>query len=61
AVGVTASTGIAALAIDGHTLHSFGGIGTGEGTKDELYRMMDNDIQTKARWLVLKVLIIDES
>jgi len=56
----TASTGLAACAIGGTTLHSFAGIGLGNGPhKIILDRVMRNE-NTKRRWRRCKVLIIDE-
>ena len=60
AVGVTASTGIAALHIGGQTLHSFAGIGLAKGSPDELYAAFTKGRKRVARWRKLKVLIIDE-
>jgi ATP-dependent DNA helicase PIF1 len=59
--GVTATTGSAALLINGKTIHSYLGIGIGEKTADELFkdvRYKYKNIMTKIR--ELEVLIIDE-
>jgi ATP-dependent DNA helicase PIF1 len=60
AVAVTASTGIAACNIGGQTLHSFSGIGLGEGTPESLATKIRRNKNATSRWLRCKVLIIDE-
>ncbi|CAE6398339.1 unnamed protein product [Rhizoctonia solani] len=60
AVAITASTGIAACNIGGVTLHSFGGIGIGEGTPENLAMKVRKNKNALSRWLRCKVLIIDE-
>ncbi|KAG8714378.1 hypothetical protein FRC09_017698 [Ceratobasidium sp. 395] len=60
AVAVTASTGIAACNIGGQTLHSFSGIGIGEGTPESLATKIKRNKNAVSRWLRCKVLIIDE-
>ncbi|CAE6486407.1 unnamed protein product [Rhizoctonia solani] len=60
AVAITASTGIAACNIGGVTLHSFGGIGIGEGTPENLAMKVKKNKNAVSRWLRCKVLIIDE-
>ncbi|KAJ8326101.1 DNA helicase [Batrachochytrium dendrobatidis] len=59
-VAVTASTGISACNIGGCTLHSFAGIGLGNGTKEALFMSAKKNINTRRRWTAVKVLIIDE-
>ncbi|KAH7276566.1 hypothetical protein KP509_39G012100 [Ceratopteris richardii] len=59
-VFVTASTGLAACAIGGTTLHSFAGIGLGIGEKGELARKVATKRDAKKRWSDCKALIIDE-
>jgi ATP-dependent DNA helicase PIF1 len=54
---VTASTGCAAVNIEGTTLHSFIGIGLGNGTMD-YSKTMRNDV--KSRLISTEMLIIDE-
>ncbi|KAJ1306990.1 hypothetical protein OPQ81_007970 [Rhizoctonia solani] len=60
AVAITASTGIAACNIGGVTLHSFSGIGIGEGTPENLAVKIKRNKNASSRWLRCKVLIIDE-
>jgi hypothetical protein len=63
-VGITASTGIAAVNIGGTTLHSWAGIGLGQGTASNLagkifgQPLLANVLE---RWRQVKSLIIDES
>ena len=57
-VFVTSSTGASACHIEGTTVHSFGGIGYGEGTIEEIMRKMYP--RPRQRWKVAKALIIDE-
>ncbi|KAG9104392.1 hypothetical protein FRC06_002946 [Ceratobasidium sp. 370] len=58
-VAVTASTGIAAVNIQGRTLHSFAGVGLGNQHASHLIRKARN-ARTMERWLRTEVLIIDE-
>lgn len=60
AVAITASTGIAACNIGGVTLHSFGGIGIGVETAEQLANKIRKNKKATGRWLRTKVLIIDE-
>ncbi|GAA5905767.1 hypothetical protein JCM8208_000890 [Rhodotorula glutinis] len=60
AVAVTASTGMAACNIGGTTIHSFGGIGLGTGTAEQLVSNIRKNKQAVARWQRCKVLVIDE-
>jgi ATP-dependent DNA helicase PIF1 len=60
AVAITASTGIAACNIGGVTLHSFSGIGIGEGTPESLAIKVRKNKNAVSRWLRCRVLIIDE-
>ena len=59
-VFVTASTGIAACNIGGTTLHSFAGVGLGEGTLESLVKKVQKRADAKKRWITAQVLIIDE-
>lgn len=60
AIAITASTGIAACNIGGVTLHSFGGIGLGVETPEQLANKIKKNKKATGRWLRTKVLIIDE-
>jgi ATP-dependent DNA helicase PIF1 len=55
---VTASTGVAAVTVGGHTINSWAGIGLGEGTADELYKRMNG--RAKKRIREVEILILDE-
>ena len=58
-IGVTASTGAAAVLLDnGRTLHSYLSIGTGIKSASELYSSMSKYVKEKL--IKLKILIIDE-
>jgi ATP-dependent DNA helicase PIF1 len=57
---VTAPTGIAALNIDGVTIHSWSGIRLGEGTARELAANVIENHKARGRWITARVLIIDE-
>lgn len=59
-VGITASTGLAALNIGGSTLHSFLGIGLGNDDVDTLTKKVLNNKYTRNRIKRIKVLLIDE-
>ncbi|KAH9165818.1 PIF1-like helicase-domain-containing protein [Lactarius sanguifluus] len=61
AVAVTASTGIASISIGGTTLHSWAGIGLGEGTAERLSGKILGTDYLRERWQGVKSLIIDES
>jgi ATP-dependent DNA helicase PIF1 len=58
-VFVTASTGIAAVNIEGSTLHSYAGVGFAQEDKGILLRKMS--MAAKERWWKTRVLVIDES
>ena len=60
AVAVTAPTGIAACNIGGVTIHSFGGIGLGNGDVSQLATKIKRNNKAANRWRDTKVLIIDE-
>ncbi|CAM6100618.1 unnamed protein product [Calypogeia fissa] len=57
---VTASTGLAACALGGTTVHSFAGVGLGTGKKDVLVERAKGRREVRNRWLYAKALIIDE-
>ena len=59
-VAVTASTGLAAVNIDGTTLHSFAGIGLGKESAPELVKKIRKTPKARQRWLRTRILIIDE-
>ena len=61
-VFVTAMTGCAACIIDGSTLHSWAGIGLGDGTIEELFKkiMSRRGVKAKKKWQCCDVLLIDE-
>lgn len=60
AVGVTATTGMAALLIGGRTVHSFLGIGLGKKTAVELVRQAKKSPYLCKRLKELSLLVIDE-
>ena len=53
--------GIAACNIGGVTIHSFGGIGLGIESAEDLANKIRKNKKAMNRWLRTKVLIIDES
>ncbi|KAF5202456.1 Atp-dependent dna helicase [Thalictrum thalictroides] len=59
-VFVTASTGVSACALNGQTLHSFAGIGLGEGEKEVLLKKVLKNGKACSRWRTAKALVIDE-
>lgn len=59
-VYVTATTGIAATNIGGTTLHSFAGIGLGEGTLEDVIAHVSRFFKNVLRWRTARTLIIDE-
>lgn len=59
-IAITSTTGISALLIGGTTLHSYAGIGLGNGTVDELYEKVRMNPKAKQRWNRVDTLIIDE-
>jgi ATP-dependent DNA helicase PIF1 len=59
-VAVTATTGTAAILLNGTTLYSYLGIGTGDQPADMLLREIKRKKFILKRWIDLDVLIIDE-
>jgi ATP-dependent DNA helicase PIF1 len=57
---VTASSGLAALNIDGQTIHRFSGVGTAEGPVQYVVDMACRNERVKERWCECNLLIIDE-
>lgn len=57
---VTATTGVAACNVGGITIHSFGGVGAGNGTMAEMAKRVMGNEYTKQRWREVDVLVIDE-
>jgi len=59
-IGITAMTGAAALLLEGQTLHSFLGIGLGEGTPEDLFKRNLKNKKLLLKLQRLNLLIIDE-
>ncbi|KAK1397190.1 ATP-dependent DNA helicase [Heracleum sosnowskyi] len=59
-VAVTGSTGVAACAIRGQTLHSFAGVGLGGGDYQSLVDNVVSNRDAYRRWNKVKALVIDE-
>lgn len=59
-VAVTASTGIAAIQINGVTLHAFAGIGIADSPAKQLAEAARKNYTTRRRWQEHSVLVIDE-
>jgi len=59
-VAFTALTGIAAINVHGSTLHSFGGLGRGEGTKEALLATVKRSHKATLRWRTTQCLVVDE-
>jgi ATP-dependent DNA helicase PIF1 len=57
-VHITSTTGISALNINGSTLHSFLGIGLGEGTVEELIKKINYNKKVRERLLIKDILIV---
>lgn len=57
---VTSTTGLSSSLINGVTLHSWAGIGTGEELIDVYYDKIKNNSLKLNNWLYAKILIIDE-
>ena len=59
-LGITSTTGTSAILINGTTLHSYLGIGTGKQSIDQITSNINNNFYLKKKWDRLKILIIDE-
>ncbi|CAJ0843442.1 8159_t:CDS:10, partial [Entrophospora sp. SA101] len=59
-VAITATTGIAAVSINGKTLHSFTGIGLGDEPINDIIQKIRDSRLYYTRWRTMKTLIIDE-
>jgi ATP-dependent DNA helicase PIF1 len=59
-MGVTSTTGISALLFGGTTIHSFLGIGLGQGSVESIVGKIYKNPPIRKRWGELEVLIIDE-
>ena len=59
-IAITSTTGISALLIGGTTLHSYLGIGLGQGTAEELAQKILKNGKALQRWKNLDTLVIDE-
>jgi ATP-dependent DNA helicase PIF1 len=56
-IAITSTTGVSAVLIGGKTLHSWAGIGLGDG---DLVEKVRNNYTASKRWKLIKTLIIDE-
>ena len=59
-LGVTSTTGTSAILINGNTIHSYLGLGTGKKSVELLLSNIESNYFLKKRWKILKTLIIDE-
>jgi ATP-dependent DNA helicase PIF1 len=59
-IGVTSTTGTSALLFGGTTLHSFLGIGLGNGSSESLSKKITSKKYLANRWKHLEILVIDE-
>lgn len=59
-IGMTSTTGVSALLLGGSTIHSYLGIGLGDGTVDQITKHVAKNKNALHRWKTLEVLIIDE-
>lgn len=59
-IAITSTTGVSAVQIGGATLHSYLGIGLGQGSADELAEKIMKNPRAKQKWIKLDTLIIDE-
>lgn len=59
-IGKTSTTGTSALLLKGSTLHSYLGVGLGNGSIDNIIKRIKKNRLKYDRWLLLDLLIIDE-
>jgi ATP-dependent DNA helicase PIF1 len=59
-IAITSTTGTSALLIEGTTIHSYLGIGTGTGTIESIVMKIHKTKWLRDRWIALKCLVIDE-
>lgn len=59
-IAITSTTGVSALMISGRTLHSWAGIGLGNGSVTVLTNKIIRNYWAKKRWMETSVLVIDE-
>ena len=59
-VAVTAPTGVAAVNVNGVTIHSFSGVGLGKGSLDSLLAKVSRNGKASDNWRKTKVLLVDE-
>lgn len=59
-LGVTSTTGTSAILLNGNTIHSYLGLGTGNKSVELLLANIENNYFKKKKWKMLKTLIIDE-
>ena len=60
ALAITAPTGIAAINVNGQTIHSWAGVGLGKGNADKLIAKVQKSDKVFNRWANCKTLLIDE-
>jgi ATP-dependent DNA helicase PIF1 len=60
ALAVTAPTGIAAINVNGQTIHSWAGVGLGKGDVEKLYSNIKKSGKVTSRWKSCQTLLIDE-
>ena len=59
-VAVTASTGIAGVHINGCTIHSWAGIGLGDGTPEQVVDKVMRSKEARKRWRQHDAVVLDE-
>lgn len=59
-IGITSTTGMSAILIEGSTVHSYLGIGLGNSTVENMVKNIKMKPYVKKRWIELDTLIIDE-